>query len=96
MEVSPILIPITLLVSVPVSVIGVVLVRAFQRRFELQARRTALSPELAERLDRTEHAMDAIAVEVERMSEAQRFTTRRLSDRAGGSAALGEGRRTER
>lgn len=33
------------------------------------------------RIERIEHAVDAIAVEVERISEGQRFTTRLLSDR---------------
>jgi len=35
-----------------------------------------------ERLARIEHAVDAIAVEVERISEGQRFTTKLLSERA--------------
>jgi hypothetical protein len=34
-----------------------------------------------ERLARIEHAVDAIALEVERISEGQRFTTRLLSER---------------
>lgn len=34
-----------------------------------------------DRLARIEHAVDAIAVEVERISEGQRFTTRLLSER---------------
>jgi len=34
-----------------------------------------------ERLERMEHAIDSIAVEVERISEGQRFTTKLLSDR---------------
>ncbi len=33
------------------------------------------------RLERIEQAMDAIAVEVERISEGQRFTTKLLADR---------------
>jgi hypothetical protein len=33
------------------------------------------------RLDRIEQAVDAIAIEVERMAESQRFTTRLLSER---------------
>ena len=31
---------------------------------------------------RMEHAIDAIAIEVERISEAQRFATKLLSDKA--------------
>jgi len=33
------------------------------------------------RLERMEHAVDAIAVEIERISEGQRFTTKLLSER---------------
>lgn len=36
-----------------------------------------------ERLSRIEQAVDAIAIEVERISEAQRFTTKLLADRNG-------------
>ena len=42
----------------------------------------APAPELESRLSRIEHAVDAIAVEVERVSESQRFATRLLSERA--------------
>lgn len=34
-----------------------------------------------DRLERIEQAVDAIAIEVERISEAQRFTTKLLSER---------------
>lgn len=37
---------------------------------------------LDDRLTRMEQAIDAVAVEVERISEGQRFTTRLLSDRS--------------
>ena len=37
-----------------------------------------------ERLERIEQAIDAMAVEVERISEGQRFTTKLLSERATG------------
>ena len=36
-----------------------------------------------ERLSRIEQAVDAIAIEVERISEGQRFTTKLLADRNG-------------
>jgi hypothetical protein len=42
----------------------------------------ALPKGVDQRLERIEHAVDAIAIEVERISEGQRFTTRLLSDRA--------------
>ena len=39
--------------------------------------------EIADRLTHLEHTTDSTAVEVERISEAQRFTARVLADRAG-------------
>lgn len=40
------------------------------------------SPETNERLERLEHGVDAIAIEIERVSEGQRFVTRLLSEAA--------------
>jgi predicted transcriptional regulator len=42
--------------------------------------------EIADRMNRIETAVDATAIEVERISEGQRFTTRLLADRAGAPA----------
>ena len=39
------------------------------------------NPQVDDRLDRIEQAVDAIAVEVERMAESQRFTARLLAER---------------
>ena len=36
------------------------------------------------RLERLEQAVEAIAIEIERVSEGQRFVTKMLSERAGG------------
>ena len=40
-----------------------------------------------DRLSRIEQAVDAIAIEVERISEAQRFTTKLLADKNGARAS---------
>jgi len=64
--------------------VGLPLARAFGRRMDRsgpKGRTVELSPELGERMDRLEHAVDSIAVEVERISEGQRFTTKLLTDR---------------
>jgi hypothetical protein len=45
--------------------------------------RQSSSPADAQRLERMEQAMDAIAIEIERVSEGQRFVTRLLSDQRG-------------
>ncbi len=39
--------------------------------------------EIADRVNRIETSVDAVALEVERISEGQRFTTRLLADRPG-------------
>jgi hypothetical protein len=58
----------------------------------LEARKGARQPELPadaqERMSRIEQAVDAIAIEVERMSEGQRFTTRLLAERFGEGGAV--------
>jgi len=50
-----------------------------RRRPELKSGNTL--DEMAQRLGRMEQAIDATAVEVERISEAQRFTTKLLVDK---------------
>jgi hypothetical protein len=47
-----------------------------------ESTRAALPADVAGRLERIEHAVDAVAVEVERIAEGQRFTTKLLSERA--------------
>jgi hypothetical protein len=57
--------------------------RGLGRRLEGGAARgaPAVSPEAAKRLERMEQAIEAVAVEVERISEGQRFVTRVLAER---------------
>jgi hypothetical protein len=57
------------------------IINLFARRIDGRAR-PAMNPETEARIARIEQAVDAIAVEVERISEGQRFTTRLLSERA--------------
>ena len=80
---DPILIPIIFVSSIPVIAIGVPIARAFARRLErAPLARPVLPHELMARLERMEQAIDSIAVEMERVSEGQRFTTKLLSERA--------------
>jgi LDH2 family malate/lactate/ureidoglycolate dehydrogenase len=53
-----------------------------RKRVERQQLRAPGLEEIAARLERLEAGVDATAVEVERISEMQRFTTRLLSERA--------------
>ncbi len=64
-----------------VTAIGWPIARAIARRMDREAIQPKIPLELQGRLERMEQAIDSIAVEVERISEGQRFTTKLLSDR---------------
>lgn len=64
------------------AIIAVVVLAAGISGIQLRRREPSRSLPLEDdRLKRLEQAVDAIAVEVERISEAQRFTTKLLSER---------------
>lgn len=59
-----------------------VLARAVARRIEGRALQpSAIPPETAMRIERMERALEAVAIEVERISESQRFLTKLFADR---------------
>lgn len=62
--------------------------RALAKRIEGKPHLAEVAPATDARLDRIEHAVEAIAVEVERISEGQRFTTKLLAERTAADAAL--------
>jgi ribonuclease D len=64
-----------------------VLVRAWARKIENQSKLPKAPAESAERMERMERAIDSVAVEVERISENQRFLTKLLAERAAGAPA---------
>jgi hypothetical protein len=74
-------------VTVTVTVVSIV--RAYVQSLEVKkrARPSDLPADVQDRMLRIEQAVDAIAIEVERMSEGQRFTTRLLAERFGETAA---------
>lgn len=55
--------------------------RLWFRRLELRDQTRALTSSVDERLLRIEEAVDAMAIEIERMSESQRFTSKVLAER---------------
>ena len=64
---------------------AIVLIVGLTYRFRLKMRGStpsALPSDVAQRLARMEAGIESVAVEVERISEGQRFTTRLLSERA--------------
>jgi hypothetical protein len=76
------LIPIVAIIAGTCIAIFVPLVRAISRKIELRGQSSLADSEIAARLDRIERAVESIAVEIERVSEGQRFTTRLLSERS--------------
>lgn len=59
-----------------------------ERKLELESRLRGNSAIDNPRMERMEQAIDAMALEIERISESQRFMTRLLSERAAGGGAL--------
>ncbi len=71
--------------GVSIISVAIVLIVGLTQRFRLKMRGaapSALPNDVAQRLARMEAGIESVAVEVERISEGQRFTTRLLSDRA--------------
>ena len=69
-------------VMVAFIIVGLPLARAFARRMDRRGQ-PAPASEIAPRLDRIEQAIEAIAIEVERVSEGQRYTTKAIADLRG-------------
>ncbi|MDQ6612043.1 MAG: hypothetical protein M3Y64_06390, partial [Gemmatimonadota bacterium] len=63
-------------------VVGFPLARAFARWIDRRGVKPPVPPEVLSRLDSIEKAVESVAVEVERISEGQRFTTKLLNDRS--------------
>lgn len=77
-----ILVPLGFFAMVATIAVGAPLARAFARRMDRDSKSGRLAPEVSSRLERIEQAVDAIAIEVERISEGQRFTTKLLTERS--------------
>jgi hypothetical protein len=85
MAVDGVMVPIVLFIVGGATVIFTPLVRAYARRMEKEGSAPRLPADVTARLERMENAIDSIAIEVERISEGQRFTTKLLSERTGNS-----------
>lgn len=63
--------------------VGMPLARAYARRMDREGARPGSNhfpSDVSDRIERIEQAVEAIAIEVERVSEGQRFTTKLLSE----------------
>jgi hypothetical protein len=83
-----IVVPIAFFLFVIVMSIGIPLVRGLVRRWDRQNAQPAQFPDTSARLERIEQAIDAMAVEVERIAEGQRFVTRLMTDKTPERVAL--------
>ena len=71
----------TIVFLICTTVVLVSFARMWFKRGERQRTPELSSSLIEQRLGRIEHAVDAIAIEMERVSEGQRFTTKLLADR---------------
>ena len=67
--------------AIVMIVLGLPFVRAWARRME-RRNEQGLPSDVSDRLARIEAAVDSIAIEVERISESQRFLAKLQADRA--------------
>ena len=68
-------------VAMVICIVGLPIARAVGRWIDRRGSPPAVSAELAAQMTRIEQAVDTMSVEVERISEAQRFQAKLLSDR---------------
>jgi len=79
-EMIGLFVPLGLFAMIAVIVVGRPMAKALAARSESESKRPQIPSEVMGRLERIEQAVDATAVEVERISEGQRFTTKLLSE----------------
>lgn len=91
MMLSPdIVVPISGMLMVASLGLGIPLIRALSKRWERESEKPRIPDDVSERLAHMEQAIDAIAIEVERIAEGQRFTTKLLAERERAPAQLPE------
>ena len=82
-DAAGVLVPLGGMFMIVAIVLGIPMLRIMSKRLDA---RNAIPPAAGDtiaRLERIEHAIDAMSVEVERIAEGQRFTTKLLSERGG-------------
>ena len=66
--------------TIAIIIIGLPLARAFARRMDRKGASPQISSDVSAQLAQLNQSVDAIALEVERITEGQRFTTRLLTE----------------
>jgi hypothetical protein len=72
-------------------VIGYPIARAWGRRMDRKSVAPAIGPDVTRQLSRIEQAVDAMSIEVERISEAQRYMAKLQAERVAERAGLPRG-----
>jgi hypothetical protein len=66
---------------ITVIALGIPMIRALGKRWERRELPPPQTPpDVTARLERIEHAVEAVAIEVERIAEAQRFTAKLMAE----------------
>jgi hypothetical protein len=74
-------------VTVAICVVGLPLARAFGRRIDRKTEfKSVPGADLTPHIRQLQDSVDAMAIELERISEGQRFTAKLLAERSGGRA----------
>ena len=81
-DIPPQVIPIvqSFFATVAIIALGIPIIRAVTRRWERHAPPPQVPADVTARLERIEQAVEAVAIEVERISEGQRFTAKLMAD----------------
>lgn len=77
---SPFIVPIVLFITGGTVAIFTPIARAYARKMDRQSD-AAVPEHVTARLERMEQSIDAIAEQVERIAEGQRFTTKLLAEK---------------
>jgi hypothetical protein len=80
-------ISVAVLTTVAICVIGAPIARALGRRIDRKSEVTRVADSMAPQLRQLQESVDAMAIEIERISEGQRFTSKLLAERAGAPIA---------
>jgi hypothetical protein len=90
-----IVVPLAFFATIIVMSIVIPIVRATVRRWDRQSLPPQIPAETTQRLERIEQAVDAIAIEVERIAESQRFVAKLMAERPAERVPLRAGEERE-
>jgi hypothetical protein len=92
-EIPPQAVDISLMffVTVFAIIVGFPIARAIGRWIDRRGHQPRIAPDITTQLNQIAQSVDAMAIEVERISEGQRFTTRLLADQQANRSSLPAG-----